>query len=336
MTCHIVCWRASKCKCALFYFKLRTFLKTFIVNLTFDFLKVMEHAVIISNYYHMRLAYKDIQLMLSLHHGVDLSLRHLKRVLRALNLGRRSSYLNLTEVIKFVSDELEHSGMLHGYRWMYEKCLDSGLKVRREAVRVVLQCLDPTAVAIRRARRLHRRAYFARGPNYIWHIDSYDKLKYFGFCINGCIDGFSRRMIWLCAYFTSSDPKLIGGYFIDAVKEIDCCPKLVRTDDGTENVIVLKLQRFLRRHGTDAFAADKSALTGASTHNQRIECWWGMLRKQCIEFWLVLLHDLKNAGDFDGRHIDRNVLQFCLMGVIQVGEIIFLPLMIIYISLSLV
>ena len=263
------------------------------------------------------------ELMLSIHHGVHVSLRHLKRILHTLDLGRRMCYSNFNEVFQFISNDIKHSGMLHGYRWMHVKCLEAGFKVRREHVRMILLALDPTAVAVRRARRLHRRAYFAKGPNFIWHIDSYDKLKYFGFCINGCIDGYSRRMIWLSVYYTSSDPRIIGGYFMDAVQQRSCCPKLVRTDDGTENVIVLKLQRYLRRHGSDTFAADKSALTGASTHNQRIECWWGMLRKQCVEFWLVLLHDLNNVGDFDGRYIDCNVLQFCLMGLIQVSYINF-------------
>jgi len=28
------------------------------------------------------------------------------------------------------------------------------------------------------------------GPNYLWHVDGYDKLKPFGMAISGCIDGF--------------------------------------------------------------------------------------------------------------------------------------------------
>ena len=30
---------------------------------------------------------------------------------------------------------------------------------------------------------------FMQGPNYIWHCDGNDKLKKYGFCIHGCIDG---------------------------------------------------------------------------------------------------------------------------------------------------
>ena len=32
-------------------------------------------------------------------------------------------------------------------------------------------------------------ASYNKGPNYIWHIDGYDKLSPFGLTIHGCIDG---------------------------------------------------------------------------------------------------------------------------------------------------
>ena len=122
-----------------------------------------------------------------------------------------------------------------GYRWMYAKCREHGLRVRKEDVRLLLKELDPRGVSRRLARRLRRRNYFSKGPNFIWHIDSYDKLKPYGICINGSIDGFSRKMIWLNAYTTSSDPKLIGGYYIEAVQRLGGCPRVVRGDLGTEN-----------------------------------------------------------------------------------------------------
>ena len=31
-----------------------------------------------------------------------------------------------------------------------------------------------------------------QGPNEVWHIDGNDKLKKFGFCIHGCIDGYKK------------------------------------------------------------------------------------------------------------------------------------------------
>lgn len=60
----------------------------------------------------------------------------------------------------------------------------------RETVRQLLCIMDPEGVQARRSRRLRRRAYISLGPNYVVHIDGYDKLKLFGFAIHGAIDGW--------------------------------------------------------------------------------------------------------------------------------------------------
>ena len=53
----------------------------------------------------------------------------------------------------------------------------------------LLRDIDPAGVAARRSHRLRRREYNSKGPNYLVHIDGYDKLKPFGFAIHGAIDG---------------------------------------------------------------------------------------------------------------------------------------------------
>ncbi len=88
---------------------------------------------------------------------------------------------------------------------------------------------------MRRKNRLRQHLYGNPGTNFMWHMDSYDKLKPFGICINGTINGFSRMFFWLHAYSTNSDPKVIASYFI-----------LIRSDLGTENRYVEQMQKFLR------------------------------------------------------------------------------------------
>ncbi|KAL4008914.1 hypothetical protein ACER0C_002766 [Sarotherodon galilaeus] len=198
---------------------------------------------------------------------------------------------------------------------MYAKCREHGLRVRKEDVRLVLKELDPRGVALRQARRFRRRNYFSKGPNFIWHMDSYDKLKPYGICINGSIDGFSRKITWLNAYTTNSNPKVIGGYYIEAVQRLKGCPRVVRGDLGTENGHVRGFQRFLVPVAPNDTL--ESYLEGASTANQRIEYWWRFLRSQCLEFWLSLFADIRDNGYFDGGFLDKNLLQFCCMGLIQ-------------------
>ena len=59
----------------------------------------------------------------------------------------------------------------------------------RPTVRDVMAVLDPKGLERRRAHRLKRRVYTAKGPNYVIHVDGYDKIKPYGFSIHGAIDG---------------------------------------------------------------------------------------------------------------------------------------------------
>ena len=86
----------------------------------------------------MGLIYKDIIKALAVEHGVVISLRHLKRILREMGLFRRKNYSNIGDVVEFVHSQMAHSGQLHGYRWMHEKCLAHNLHCKKEDVRVIL------------------------------------------------------------------------------------------------------------------------------------------------------------------------------------------------------
>ena len=62
---------------------------------------------------------------------------------------------------------------------------------------MLLSQMDEVGTARRKSRRLSRRLYFSKGPNFLWHIDGYDKLKPYGICIHGCIDGSVRKFNYL-------------------------------------------------------------------------------------------------------------------------------------------
>ena len=129
-------------------------------------------------------------------------------------------------------------------------------------------------------------------------MDGYDKLTQFGICIHGCIDGYSRNLIWLEAFHTNKNPKVILGYYLNAVAKLGGCPRRVRADMGTKNGDVAQIQMFLRRNDDEIFSGPKSFLYGASTRNQRIEAWWGYLRKHCMQYWMDIFHTLtaENRG----------------------------------------
>ncbi len=155
-------------------------------------------------------------------------------------------------------------------------------------MRELLKICDPEGVERRSKHRLKRRRYVNKGPNYLWHMDGYDKLKPFGFCIHGCVDGFSRRIMWLEVSSTSNDPAVVSQYYVDCIKQLGGVPRVVRADCGTENVYVAAIQRFLRSQHNDDMAGIASFMYGKSVSNQRIEAWWGILRKQC--WWIRYLY----------------------------------------------
>ena len=59
----------------------------------------------------------------------------------------------------------------------------------RDTVMMLLAITDKAGTAQRKSRRLNRRIYLNKGPNYLWHLDGYDKIKPYGIAIHGCIDG---------------------------------------------------------------------------------------------------------------------------------------------------
>jgi len=120
------------------------------------------------------------------------------------------------------------------------------LVIPKETVRHALRTLDPEGVKRRLGHRLKRRQYCAQGPNYIWHLDGYDKIKPFGFCIHGAIDGYSRKILWLEVGSSNNNPRIVAKYFINCIKELSGAPRTIRGDCGTENGNISSIQRFFR------------------------------------------------------------------------------------------
>ena len=160
----------------------------------------MEFLEKVEFYHHLGLNQDEIlSYLVELDHIV-ISKRTLKRVLSSAQLFRRKQYSDLLEVALFIEGKMETSDKLHGYKLMHLKCIQSGYTVTQETVRLLLQIIDPLGVQLRSRGKLRRRIYTNPGPDFMWHIDSYDKLKPYGICINGCIDGYSRYIIWLEAF----------------------------------------------------------------------------------------------------------------------------------------
>ena len=81
--------------------------------------------------------------------------------------------------------------------------------------------------------------------------------------------------------FSNNKQRSQGNY---AIRKKNGCAGRIRADLGTENTYVGNMQLFLRQIQSDEFAGEKGCLCGKNTHNQRIACFWGLLRKEIGQF----------------------------------------------------
>ena len=273
---------------------------------------------LIRHYYTIGYKAIDVLVLLLLRHNITISLRQIRRIISSLGIRRRDNRPNFNNVVMSLRQELQGSGQHLGYRAMWRRLKTRyNICIQQDVVRQLLLILDYEGVEARSRRRLRRREYFSRGPNYLVHMDGYDKLKAFGFAVHGAIDGFSRKMLWLQVGFTNNDLRYIANFFMEYVRDINGVPCVVRGDRGTENSLVRDIQLALRWNHNDMMR-DASFLYGRSSSNQRIERWWRHLTASCTLFWIQLFKDLQTIGAFDNSdYVHVHALRFCFTELIQ-------------------
>ena len=97
----------------------------------------MKRDELVVVYFELGFKQKEILFCLAQRHGIILSSRTLKRVLKRYRLYRRNYKTDLLEVVFFIEKELRECGKLHGYRWMHIKCIQNRLVVSQETVRML-------------------------------------------------------------------------------------------------------------------------------------------------------------------------------------------------------
>ena len=189
--------------------------------------------------------------------------------------------------------------------------LKYGVNISKEHVRKALVDTDPEGVSMRKKKKIKRRTYETNGPFDVSHIDGNDKLKRFSFTIYGCIDGVSRKLIWLLVSTTNNDLLVVANFYLKAITNLGTAPNTLRMDLGTENVSCEELQVF--------FTNSNSFLYPASTRNQQIESFWSRLKKFNLSWWIDFFTDLIKCRIYNpGSEFHREALTFSFMLIIQV------------------
>lgn len=283
-------------------------------------LNLQERNQIIRRYFYLGFSYDEILAFLMMFHGIRIGVRQLHRIMRVMGLRRNNCHRNFGTVIDAVQDELSGSGRDLGYRSMQARLrLSHGIHIDRETVRIILAALDPDGVASRRQRRLRRRQYVSKGPNYLYHVDGWDKLKRYGLCVHGCIDGFSRRIMWLKAASTNNDPFVVCNYYVENAHILNGIPCIVRADRGTENGCMELMQTLLRaENGDERGLLHSTFLYGRSTANQRIEAWWSKFRMFGMQTWIDHFKQMDDFGVIDvSLTMVRECIRFCYLDLLR-------------------
>ena len=172
----------------------------------------------------------------------------LHRILRERGLRRSGRSFNMQDIMTEIMNKIRSNESGKGYRAMYQALTRKGFAVDKDSVRLVLRELDPERVAQWSRHKLRRRKYYAKGPSSIWHLDVNDKRKPYGFSIHGCIDKFSRKMLWLKLSLSNKNPSETAYYYLNTVLIVGSVPRRMRADISVENATVAGIQQFLRRN----------------------------------------------------------------------------------------
>ena len=172
------------------------------------------------------------------------------------------------ELDKVVRGYIREHGATSGQVYLTGYLRSLGLRVQRRRVRECLARLDPQNRALRWGIVVSRRVYRVPWPNSLWHLDGHHPLIRWKLVIHGCIDGFSRRIIYLRCSSNNLAETVLNLFLNTVSRDGDRWPSRLRVDRGVENVLVCDAMVQYRGEGRASFIA------GPSTHNKRIERLW--------------------------------------------------------------
>lgn len=122
-------------------------------------------------------------------------------------------------------------------------------------------------------------------------MDGYHKLIRWRLVIHGCIDGYSRTVVFLnCS--TNNRASTVLQHFLSSLPQFRC-PLRIRSDHGTENIAVARWM--LEKHGVDK----KPFVTGRSVHNQRIERLWVDVKTYVASHFIDIFKQMENDEILD-------------------------------------
>ena len=198
------------------------------------------------------------------------------------------------------------------------------IKVPRNVVYNVMTEVDPDGLKKRSVinkKKKRDQVFKSDGPDFVWSLDGHDKLCgyqnwTFPLGVYGCIDTFSRKMLFIFVAQSNSNPKLIGRRYFDYLYSMKILPTYLRIDKGTETGKMATIHAYLAGQTGDMEDPTDAVIYGPSTTN-KIE-WWLDLHERLEKFFKSQLQCLLNGKDYNSHNdLHRQLLAYVYIPIVQ-------------------
>jgi hypothetical protein len=265
--------------------------------------------------------------------GFNVNTRKLQEIRKRLGLRRRLLAEELddaiAEVRQLLLQEVHGNGEFgtarsfgtgHMHTHLNTRGIEGAgdIKISHAIIREAFRVVDPEGV-IRRWHELKaaRGEFIVPGPNFVWSIDGYCKLRFMGIEIYAGIDGYSRFVPWHYCGISNDTAVSSLVQFLNVVEEEDTLPLHIRSDRGPETPMVADAQYLLHqaaaiRDNREPYEFSDIYWFGTSTANQRIEAWWGQLAKGSLNKWKIYFQDLRRRRLFSRKSLPDMIAMLCI------------------------
>ncbi|KAH8820058.1 hypothetical protein F5884DRAFT_826498 [Xylogone sp. PMI_703] len=161
----------------------------------------------------------------------------------------------------------------------------------RDRIAAAIRAVDPESVQRRYKEMKETRGEFiVPGPNFVWSVDGYCKLRFVGIEIYAGIDVYSRFVPWVYVGISNKTAISVLRQFLDLVNSLDIHPLHIRSDRGVETPMMADAHYIL--HEAVAIASGRALYEFSevfwfrtSTVNQHIEAWEEVL--EVVRLWNI-------------------------------------------------
>ncbi len=158
--------------------------------------------------------------------------------------------------------------------------------------------------------------------DFVFSLDGHDKMmgfqnSTFPRAIYGCLDTFSRKIIFLRVWKGNSNPAVVGNFYMQHLVETEIMRNYPGLDKGTEIGTMATIHAYLREKQGDLDELVDSIIFGPSTSN-KIERWWRDLHERMEKDFKACLTLLFNTKLYDPHNLrDRKLMAYLFIPVLQ-------------------